>query len=159
MLIRALEDTDIPQVARLLRVLAMEFVVHESPREGAATFLREHDEEGIRGHLARGMVYHVAQAGDELAGFIAMRERSHLFQMFVDKRWQRQGVARRLWAVAQAAALARGPLPGFTVNSSNYALPVYEAFGFVRTAPMQCVKGLYFNPMALALSAPLVGPS
>jgi GNAT superfamily N-acetyltransferase len=159
MLIRPLEDTDIPDVARLFRVLAREFIVHESPPEGAATFLRENDEDAIRGHVGRGMVYHVAQAGAELAGFIAMRERSHLFHLFVDQRWQRQGVARRLWEVAQAKSLEGGPLPAFTVNSSNYALPVYEAFGFVRSAPMQCVKGLYFNPMALPLSAPLVGPA
>jgi GNAT superfamily N-acetyltransferase len=159
MLIRPLDDTDIPAVARLLRVLAQEFIVHESSPEGAATFLRENDVEAIRANVARGMVYHVAHAGDELAGFIAMRERSHLYHMFVDRRWHRQGLAHRLWEVAQAAALEGGPLAAFTVNSSNFAVPVYEAFGFVRTAPMQCMKGLYFNPMALALSAPLVGPA
>lgn len=159
MLIRPLQDRDIPQLARLFRVLALEFIVHESPPEGAATFLRENDAEAIRGYVARGMVYHVAEAGPELAGFIAMRERSHLFHLFVDQRWQRQGIARRLWKVAQARALEGGPLQAFTVNSSNYALPVYEALGFVRTAPMQCAKGLYFNPMALVLSAPLVGPA
>jgi ribosomal protein S18 acetylase RimI-like enzyme len=159
MLIRPLEDSDIPAVARLLHALAQEFIVHESSPEGAATFLRENDEEAIQAYVARGMVYHVAQAGDELAGFIAMRERSHLFHLFVDQRWQRQGVAQRLWQAAQATALEGGPLAAFTVNSSNYALPVYEAFGFVRTAPMQCVKGLYFNPMALSLEAPLVGPA
>jgi GNAT superfamily N-acetyltransferase len=159
MLIRSITDTDIPHVARLLRVLAREFILHESPPEGAATFLRENDADAVRANVARGMVYHVAQAGDELAGFIAMRERSHLFHLFVDPRWQRQGVARRLWQVAQASALEGGPLAACTVNSSNIALPVYEAFGFVRTAPTQCVKGLYFNPMALPLSAPLVGPA
>lgn len=159
MLIRPLENRDIAQVARLLRVLAQEFIVHESTPEGAATFLRENNEDAIRAYIARGMVYHVAEAGTELAGFIAMRERSHLFHLFVDQRWQRQGVARRLWAAAQARSLAGGPLAAFTVNSSNYALPVYEALGFVRTAPMQCLKGLYFNPMALPLSAPLLKPA
>lgn len=159
MLIRPLEDRDIAELARLLRVLAEEFIVHESTPEGAATFLRENDEGAIRAHIERGMVYHVARAGAELAGFIAMRERSHLFHLFVDRRWQRQGVARKLWTAAQARSLAGGPLAAFTVNSSNHAVPVYEAFGFVRTAPMQCLKGLYFNPMALSLSAPLVGPA
>jgi ribosomal protein S18 acetylase RimI-like enzyme len=156
MLIRPIEDRDIAQVARLLRALAQEFIVHESTPEGAATFLRENDEDAIRAYIAGGMVYHVAQAGSELAGFIAMRERSHLFHLFVDQRWQRQGVARKLWAAAQASSLQGGPLAAFTVNASNHALPVYEALGFVRTAPMQCLKGLYFNPMALPLSAPLL---
>jgi hypothetical protein len=36
------------------------------------------------------------------------------------------------------------------VNSSNFAVPVYESFGFVRVGPTQCAKGLYYNPMRLA---------
>jgi GNAT superfamily N-acetyltransferase len=105
----------------------------------------------VRGFIARGHVYHVALIDGELAGFIAMRDASHLFHMFVDQRWQRRGVARRLWDASRQAALAAGNPGIFTVNSSNYALPIYEAWGFVRTAPTQCVKGLYFNPMRLEL--------
>lgn len=149
MQIRPIEQADVPAVARLLRELAIEFIVHESPPDGACTFLRENDEDGLRGYLAQGYVYHVAVAGGELAGFIAVRDRSHLFQLFVDKRWQRQGVARQLWEVAQAAARVGGEPGVRTVNASNFAVPVYEAFGFVRSAPTQCKKGIYFNPMEL----------
>ena len=149
MLIRPLEQSDIPEVARLFRELAAEFIVHESPPEGAASFLRENDEEGVRGFVERGHVYHVAVEGDQLAGFIAMRDNTHLFHMFVDKRFQRRGVARRLWEVARAAATAAGNPGFFTVNSSNHALPVYTAWGFVPTAPLQYLRGLYFTPMRL----------
>jgi GNAT superfamily N-acetyltransferase len=152
MLIRPLHESDLPAIARLFRELALEFIVHESPPEGAATFLRENDEEGLRGHLARGHVYHVAEVDREVAGFIAVRERSHLFHMFVGKRWQRRGIARQLWEVARREAIAGGNPGFFTVNSSNYALPVYESWGFVRTAPMQFTKGLYYNPMRLDLA-------
>ena len=152
MLIRPLDTADLSACARLLRASATEFIVHESPPEGACTFLRENDEEGIRGYLAAGYIYHVAQAPEELAGFIAIRddgEKSHVFHLFIDKRWHRQGLARRLWDVARAATLARGGSGAFTVNASNYAVPVYASFGFEPTAPTQCVKGLYFNPMLL----------
>ncbi|NNG23234.1 GNAT family N-acetyltransferase [Telluria aromaticivorans] len=149
MLIRPLALMDIPAVAALLRELAREFIVHESTLEGASTFLAENDEMGVRGFLARGHVYHVAVIDGELAGFVAMRDRSHLFHLFVGKRWHRRGVARVLWDVAREAALAAGGDGSFTVNSSNFAVPVYEAFGFVRVGPTQCVKGLYFNPMRL----------
>ena len=147
MLIRPLADTDIPAVAALLRELAREFIVHESTPEGASTFLTENNELGVRGFLARGHVYHVAVIDGELAGFVAMRDRSHVFHLFVGKRWHRRGVARALWDVAREAALAAGGGAAFTVNASNFAVPVYEAFGFVRAGPTQCVKGLYFNPM------------
>jgi GNAT superfamily N-acetyltransferase len=147
MQIRPLDASDLPACARLLRAAAIEFIVHESPPEGACTFLRENDEDGMRGYVAAGHVYHVAQDGGEIAGFIAIREDTHVFHLFIDKRWHGQGLARRLWECARAATLARGGSGVFTVNASNYAVPVYAAFGFERTAPTQCVKGLYFNPM------------
>jgi GNAT superfamily N-acetyltransferase len=151
MLIRLLEDADIPAVARLFRDSACEFIVHESPPEGAARFLRENDEEGLRVHLGRGYVYHVALVDGVLAGFIAVRDVTHLFHLFVDKRWHRQGIARRLWEVAREASLAAGNPGFFTVNSSDYALPVYARWGFVRAAPRQFNNGLYYTPMRLEL--------
>jgi GNAT superfamily N-acetyltransferase len=149
MLIRPIEESDIPEVARLLNVLSREFIVHESTPEGASTFLRENDEAGIRGYIAMGHVYHVADIDGEIAGFIAIRERTHLFHMFVSVKWQRRRVGRKLWEVARETAILNGGSGAFTVNASNFAVPVYEAMGFVRVAPTQCVKGLFFNPMEL----------
>ncbi|XYJ08827.1 GNAT family N-acetyltransferase [Telluria sp. B2] len=154
MLIRPLEEADLPLCARLLRDAASEFIVHESTPEGAATFLRENDEHGLRAYVHSGHVYHVAQMDAALAGFIGVRANSHLFHLFVDKRWHGRGLARQLWDVARREAVARGGSGEFTVNSSNHAVPVYEAFGFVRTAPTQCVKGLYFNPMRYTPATP-----
>jgi GNAT superfamily N-acetyltransferase len=149
MRIRPIEDKDVPAVARLLKVLAREFIVHESTPEGAATFLRENDEDAIRRYIASGQVYHVAESDGQIAGFISIRDRSHLFHMFVGVKWQGQGVARKLWERARQAAMDAGGSGNFTVNASNFAVPVYEAMGFARTAPTQCLKGLYFNPMKL----------
>jgi GNAT superfamily N-acetyltransferase len=151
MLIRPIEPGDIPAAARLLRALALEFILGDSTVEEASTFLRENDADGIRGYIARGFVYHVAQVDGELAGFIAVRERRHLFHLFVDKRWQGKGVARRLWDVARHAAIEAGNEGAFIVNSSVFAVPVYESFGFVHTAPLQCVRGIRFHPMQLTL--------
>lgn len=150
MLIRPIQDDDIAAVAQLLKVLARQFIVHESTPEGAATFLRENDAQAIRRYIASGHVYHVADADGDIVGFVGVRERSHLFHMFVGVQWQGQGVGRQLWETARAAAIAEGGSGAFTVNASNFAVPVYEAMGFVRTAPTQSLKGLFFNPMALA---------
>jgi GNAT superfamily N-acetyltransferase len=144
-----MEAEDVPAMAGLLRTLMLEFVLHDSTPEGGATVLRENNEEGIRGYIDSGFVYHVAVDGDTIVGFAGVRDRSHLFHMFVDRHWHRQGVARRLWEVARAAAIEAGGSGNFTVNASNYAVPVYEAMGFVRTGPTQEAKGMVFNPMAL----------
>jgi GNAT superfamily N-acetyltransferase len=153
-MIRPIRDADVPSVARLLKVLACEFIVNESTPEGAATFLRENDESAIRRYIAIGHVYHVAESDGEIAGFIAVRDNNHLFHMFVGAQWQRQGICRRMWEVARAHAIAAGGSGEFTVNSSNFAVPVYEAMGFVRTAPTQSLKGLFYNPMVLAMNRP-----
>jgi ribosomal protein S18 acetylase RimI-like enzyme len=147
MRIRPLADDDIAPVAALFRDLALEFIVHESDAEGAAMFLRENEEAALRRFIGAGThVYHVAEADGGIAGFIAMRDKSHIFHLFVAKAYQGQGLARRLWDVAREAS---GHAGAFTVNASNHALGVYAKFGFARTAPMQCAKGLYYNPMRL----------
>lgn len=147
-LIRPLAGADVPAAAGLLRRGAEAFILHESAPQDAADFLAQHGEDGIRAALAAGMVYHAALVDGQLAGFIGIRERSHVYHLFVDERWQRRGIARRLWECARAAALAPGHLGAFTVNSSNHAVPLYEALGFVRSAPMQVARVRY-NPMRL----------
>jgi GNAT superfamily N-acetyltransferase len=156
--IRPFVDADLAPAAALLRRAALDFILHESTLEGARDFLARHGEDGLRANIAAGFVYHAALADGELAGFIGLRERSHVFHLFVDERWQRRGIARRLWETARDVALesaqesASGARhPGvFTVNASNHALPFYESLGFVRTAPMQVAAVLY-NPMKLDL--------
>lgn len=148
MQIRPIEDADIPAAAALLRRAALAFILHESSPEDAAAFLAAQDETALRGFIASGFVYHVAIVDGELAGFVGMRGGSHVYGLYVDRHFQRRGIARRLWETARAAALAAAPdHPGvFTVNASNYALPWYEAQGFERTAPMQ-VSLVRYNPM------------
>jgi GNAT superfamily N-acetyltransferase len=148
--LRALIPDDIPAAAALLRRAAEEFILHESTPEDGAAFLAQQGEAGMRGFLAQGFAYHVAEVDGELAGFIAIRERSHVYSLYVDKRWQRRGIARRLWETARDAALGPGHPGAFTVNSSNHAMPFYASLGFVPTAPMQ-VSIVRYNPMRLVI--------
>lgn len=149
MKIRLIDDADISAVAQLLRSLAEEFFLNESEADAASAFAREHNEDGIGRLIHAGMVYHVAEINGQIAGFIAVRDNKHVFHMFVDKAHHGQGIARAMWDAARTRAKEAGNPGVFTVNSSNFAVPVYEAFGFVRTAPTQCTNGIYYNPMQL----------
>jgi len=148
MLTRPIEDADIPAAAALLRRAAEEFILHESTPQDATAFLVGQGEAALRSRIASGYVYHVALIDGELAGFVGVRERSHVYSLYVDKRYQRRGIGRALWETARAAALdGASDHPGvFTVNASNYAVPSYLALGFERTAPMQ-VSTVRYNPM------------
>jgi GNAT superfamily N-acetyltransferase len=153
MLIRSIVPDDIPAAAALLRRAAEEFILHESTPADGAVFLAEQGEQAMRGFLAQGYVYHVAEVDGTLAGFIAIRARSHVYSLYVERRFHRRGIARRLWEAAQQAALGPGHPGAFTVNASNHALPFYASLGFVPTAPTQAGIVRY-NPMRLALVDP-----
>lgn len=132
-----------------MRLLSNEFIVHDCAPQAAAKFVGENDEQAIRAFVGAGMAYFVAEQHNAIAGFIAIRDNKHLFHMFVDKPYHRQGIAKAMWAVARQAALDAGNPGLFTVNASHYAVPAYEALGFVRTGPVQCKNGLSYNPMQL----------
>lgn len=87
-------------------------------------------------------------AGQEkLCGFIASRDLSHVFHLFVDPAWQKRGLARLLWQHLQQHARAQGHAGGFTVNASLPAVPVYQSFGFMPSAEQVVVNGLPFQAM------------
>lgn len=160
MLIRPLIPADLPAAAALLRRAAEEFVLHESTPEDAAAFLDEQSEAAMRAFVASGYVYHVAEVDGVLVGFIAIRERSHVYHLFVDKAYHRRGIARRLWLCALAAASGPDHPGAYTVNASNYAVPFYASLGFKPTAPTQ--SGIVrYNPMRLSIgaAASLVDPA
>ncbi|MCS0592448.1 GNAT family N-acetyltransferase [Massilia norwichensis] len=160
--IRALTPEDIPACAALLRRAAQDFILHESTPEDGAAFLAGQGEEAMRGFFGKGFAYHGAEVDGVLAGFIAVRERSHVYSLYVDRQFHRRGIARRLWETARDAALDKTLGPGhpgaFTVNASNHALPFYAALGFVPTAPTR--DGIVrYNPMRLVLTPSFVDPA
>lgn len=153
MRLRDMNDADIGTVAGLLEVLAREYFLGACSPEQASTFVRENDAAALRRLVGEGYVYHVAEVDGQLAGFIALRGRRHVYHLFVAAQFHRRGVGRRLWEHARAVAMDAGAEGVFTVNASNYAVPMYETLGFVRAAPMQCKNGLEFNPMTFGQSA------
>jgi GNAT superfamily N-acetyltransferase len=150
--VRLLRTDDIRAVAALLEHLARRSITAEFSEQAQTRFLLANNASAIAGFVAQGFRYHVAEAGGELAGFVGVRNNAHLYHLFVAETMQGKGVARQLWTVAMDACLRAGNPGRFTVNSSNHAVPVYEAFGFTRSAPTQDDAGVLYNPMVLDLN-------
>src|SRR2546423_4902090 len=91
--------------------------------------------------------YLVACSGSQLVGFIAIRDGSHLFHLFVERAHQRQGIARLLWERALRELCAPSSEGAVTVNSSLSAVPVYQSFGFAPAGSRQSAHGISFLPM------------
>jgi len=144
--LRAGSPADAEAIAGLIASFQSE-LTDDPSGAGAEEFLASVSLQAEREYLASERYrYLLAYSGSQLAGFIAIRDGSHLFHLFVERSYQRQGIARRLWerALQQRAPSNDG---GFTVNSSLSAVPVYQAFGFVAAGPIQSRHGISFLPM------------
>lgn len=83
--------------------------------------------------LALNYSHFVAERGTEFCGYLATRDGSHLYHLFVRPELHRQGIGRLLW---QHLLRVNGPGP-YTVNSSLSAVAVYRSFGFVSSGAPQ----------------------
>lgn len=147
--IRAATPDDAQRIGTLVRELAVKYITHEFSEEGAGRLLESMSEAAIRSYLESGYRYHLAEENGELAGVIAIRDNCHLYHLFVSERFQGRGLARRLWEVARAVCLDAGNPGVFTVNSSRYAVGLYEKFGFVRQSEAVDISGVISIPMKL----------
>lgn len=149
--IRPAHIEDAVRIAELVAAVASRFILPDFSPEGCRRVLEEHAPDSIARRMAEGFRFHVAESHGELVGVVGVGRNSHLFDLFVAEAHQRRGLGRRLWEVAQAQCLELGNPGEFTVNSSKYAVPVYQRFGFVATGPLQVKQGVQFVPMKLNL--------
>ena len=144
---RAGSPADAEAIAALIASFQSE-LTDDPSGAGAERYLASVSVQAEREYLASERYrYLLAYSDSQLAGFIAIRDGSHLFHLFVERSHQRQGIGRRLWELAMEELCAPSRDGGFTVNSSLSAVPVYHAFGFVPAGSIQSMHGISFLPM------------
>ena len=151
---RPMEPADAEAVSRLIAASFTEFIGPEYTEEGRTEFLRYVEPAALVERTRSNHLVLVAMAGGRPAGMIELRDNDHVSLLFVDRRYQRHGIARGL--LGRALAAARPAKPGLdrvTVNSSRYGVPAYERLGFRKTGPERAVNGIVFIPMAHQLDA------
>lgn len=147
--IRSATTSDAAEISFLISSVSHFFTLNPDGK-GADGFLKTIQPSSIAGYITSGKFdYLVAFVEGKLAGVVAVRDNKHLFHLFVAPDFQRQGIAAKLWAHAKSAAIQAGNIEGFTVNSTPYAVPVYERFGFTATGPKVEKHGIAFVPLKL----------
>ncbi|MFY9398413.1 MAG: GNAT family N-acetyltransferase [Desulfomonilia bacterium] len=124
-----------------------EFVAPDYDEEGIEEFFKFAHPLALARRAGPGRVVIVAEQGPELAGIIEMLDCEHIAMLFVSLRGR--GIAKELISMAIEECRKRRPgLRRITVNSSPFAVPVYERMGFRPTGPFQKKNGIIFKPMA-----------
>ena len=151
---RVIEPGEEKKVSELVLESFGEFIRHEYSQQGIDEFRRYAQPEALEQRSRADHSVLVATLKDRIAGVIEIRQHDHISLLFVNKRFQRKGIAKDLLHKAlEAMRTAKPDLERVTVNSSRYAVPVYEKLGFHQTGPERTVNGIAFIPMVLRLTA------
>lgn len=149
MKIRPASRKDASAISSLVKGVAHYFTLSPTG-EGAEAFLKTIEPDAIERYIASDeFCYFVGMNDEQLAGVVCMRNNKHLFHLFVDPKFQRKGIASALWQYAYAAAVRAGNNQGFTVNSTPYAVPVYERFSFKAIGARTEMNGIAYVTMHL----------
>jgi GNAT superfamily N-acetyltransferase len=140
MVIHKLTLAELPEALSLVWDTFQDFEAPDYSPEGVSKFKESIDDIEFISALA----IYGAFVDNTLAGVIATRNNgTHIALFFVQRDFHRQGIGRALFNTIVESC----PAIKITVNSSPYAVPVYEKLGFVRTDAEQMTDGIRFTPM------------
>lgn len=149
---RRADAADAPAISALIASV-MHYMTLRPDGQGAETFKASLAPAAIAGYIAAPAYhYQVALLRDQVVGVVALRERCHVFHLFVAPAFHHRGFGRQLWQSARAASIAAGHAGDITVNSSVYAAPMYRRFGFADAGPRVEQNGIAYIPMRRAAS-------
>ena len=127
---RLARKDDAPAVARLARRVVRRWILPDQPPMAVIALEESLRTSVIREKIATGQRFHLAFVDGALAGVAAVRNDSHVFQLFIGTRYQGQGIARKLWERLRRDCVRRTGTRVFTLNAAPGAVPVYLHMGF-----------------------------
>ena len=143
--IKPILEKDMKRALKLVWEVFLEFEAPDYTEEGIQTFKSTIDDENW---VNQRDFYGAYTDDDQLLGVITTKDLSHIALFFVDGKYHKQGIGRKLYDKIELL----NDKDFFTVNSSPYAHEVYKHMGFVDTDKEQSVKGLRFIPMRKKLN-------
>jgi GNAT superfamily N-acetyltransferase len=94
----------------------------------------------------------VAFIDSKLVGVIEIRDNKYISLLFVDKEYQGQGIAKKLFDESLKEIIRRDPkLDKFYVHASPFSIPIYKNMGFIETDNMQEDNGMKYLPMEITI--------
>ncbi len=143
--IKPILEKDMKRALKLVWEVFLEFEAPDYTEEGIQTFKSTIDDENW---VNQRDFYGAYTDDDQLLGVITTKDLSHIALFFVDGKYHKQGIGRKLYDKIELL----NDKDFFTVNSSPYAHEIYKHMGFVDTDKEQSVKGLRFIPMRKKLN-------
>jgi len=156
MKIRIAKETDAAAISLLVLKTAKAHIRGEFSDDGWELFQRLFNEDCQR-ELLRNKQYYflVVEQHKQIIGMLALKDISHIFQLFISTDWQRQGVGLMLWnhylQAIKTNKLSKQHFDRITLNASDFGKGFYLKLGFEIAGRRQMKKGVYINPLSYSL--------
>lgn len=135
-----LTHKNINEVIQLIKQTFLEFVAPDYDKVGIKNFFRFAEDVD----LLKQLVFYAALHNDKITGILAVDDRlNHICLFFVDKDLQNTGIGTALFKRFLNEFMPKA----VTVNSSPFAVKVYEKLGFTATDSRQVSDGIVYIPM------------
>lgn len=135
-----LTHKNINEVIQLIKQTFLEFVAPDYDEVGIKNFFRFAEDVD----LLKQLVFYAALHNDKITGILAVDDRlNHICLFFVDKDLQNTGIGTALFKRFLNEFMPKA----VTVNSSPFAVKVYEKLGFTATGSRQVTDGIVYIPM------------
>lgn len=138
--IRKARKDDAAHLSRLVHQLNHFIFNEHAPQWFLDTITKEAFEARILSCEYQHFVYIIE---NKMVGFIALHNQTKLYHLFVDVKFQGQKIAKKLWEFVKDELV----IETMEVNSSVYAIKVYESFGFVKEDEIKNHMGMDYLPM------------
>ena len=153
-MIKEVKGKDLARALNLVNTMFSQFVAADYSEQGKAAFenylktkLEETTTQVKSGHKKIWGYY----KDGEILGVIATQNTTHISLMFVDKHHHRKGIARQMFDFVLENLRMDESVTRVTVNSSPYAVKIYQRLGFVQSGEKQEKDGIIFIPMAFVV--------
>ena len=150
--IRRLKNDELDAAFTLIWTVFKEFVAPDYTDEGIVCFYDQFiDNRDFRNKFISG--YHIMNGAFDdcrLVGVLSISKNAHISCVFVDKNYQRKGIATSLFAKV-IAELREQKVDKIKLNASPYAVPFYHAIGFTDTDKEKVYNGIRYTPMEIRI--------
>lgn len=151
-IIKKVSAEDLDRAFNLIWNTFLEFVAPDYSKEGIDTFKVNYIEnDNFRSNFKNGkQIMYGAYCNENLAGVISISSNNNVSCAFVDKKYQRNGIATMLFNQI-ILELKEKNVEKITLNASPYALPFYHSIGFKELDEKKEFQGIVYTPMELML--------
>lgn len=135
-----LTNKNINEVIQFIKQTFLEFVAPDYDEAGIKNFFKFAEAEDVLMKL----VFYAALHNNKIIGILAVDVKlNHICLFFVDKACQNTGIGTALFKKFLNESMPKA----VTVNSSPFAVKVYEKLGFTANGSMQVSDGIVYIPM------------